>query len=534
METADIGACMAFIEQSLKNYRLRKRDLMEALLISEEALLQLRSHAPEGARVRTVVSRHLGVPRVRFSVPGTAMSLYENLGEISGNMPSEEAENVIRGIMLRSFSESIKYRHTRQHNTLTIITGIPERMLATKTVLALLLAFAAGLLLRFCTPDAVVYALGEGLLEPVESLFLSALMFVAAPAVFVSIVCSTFRFEGFSELGRSGRAIIGTYFFTSILAVLTGLLLFSLLQPGEAGLLDFMAVSGKESSFSVLEVLTTVIPANIVAPFLNANSLQLMVTALIIGTALTMGEARVSHLKTLFEELDVLCTKVSAMIMQAVPLVVFCSSTKLIVNASTELFLSIAELVATLFLGLVCMMVIYCVDLSLMARLNPFTFLRKYGPVMKSTFLKGSGVAAIPINLRACRRQLGVPNGISAFAIPMGATINMDGNCVCLTIITLFFSRICGVSLYGNDFLILIFSVLILSLGAPIAPGTVILCVTTLLNQVGISLEVLSILIGINFAMEMLLGMMNSTGDVVVALIIAQREGVLDRAVYDK
>ena len=151
---------------------------------------------------------------------------------------------------------------------------------------------------------------------------------------------------------------------------------------------------------------------------------------------------------------------------------------------------------------------------------------------MKSVLLKGSSVAAIPINMRISRRQLGVPRSICAFSLPLGATINMDGNCMCLTVISLFFARICDVAFGTNEIVVLLLLVLILSLGAPITPGTLILCLVTLLTQMGIDISVISLVIGINFILEMLLGMVNSVGDVVVALLVARKEGTLDLDTY--
>ena len=178
------------------------------------------------------------------------------------------------------------------------------------------------------------------------------------------------------------------------------------------------------------------------------------------------------------------------------------------------------------------MFVLYCFILVVAARLNPLPFLKKYVPAMKSVFLKGSSIAAIPMNMRISRRQLGVPKSICAFSIPLGATINMDGNCICLTIISLFFARICDVAFGTNEIVLLLLLVLILSLGAPIAPGSLILCLVTLLTQMGIDISVISLVIGISFVLEMLLGMVNSVGNVVVALLVARKEGSLDLDTY--
>lgn len=523
---------LLFIEETLKGFRVKKRDLLEALLISEETMLLLSERAPEDANIKVTITRRMGVPRIRLALPGTPMTLDEHLGTVSVDQMGEEAESAIRGVMLRSYAESIKYRHSRSENILTIVTGIPERILATRTVTALVLSAITALLFRQIIPVGAIQWIIANLLSPVENLFISALMCITAPAVFVSITCSMFRFEGFSELGRSGKTVVLTYLLTSVAATLIGVLVFELFRPGEIGVLELLTENTTVEAFSLLAILATLIPPNIVEPFVSVNSLQLMVVAITIGAALTMSGKRVRHLKILLEELDVLLGKVSSLVMHMVPLVVYCSTVNVMLSTNLDVLSSTVELISVLMAGTAALLVLYCLILIFVVRLNPIPFFKKYVPAMKSIFLKGSSVAAIPINMRISRRQLGVPRSICSFSIPLGATINMDGNCVCLTIISLFFARIYGVPLGTNEIFVLLLLVLILSLGAPIVPGTLILCMVTLLSQMSIDISAISLIIGINFILEMLLGMVNSVGNVVVALLVARKEGALDLGTY--
>ena len=527
-----VSNSLHFIEKTLKEFRVRKRDLLEALLISEETMLLLSEHAPEDGSIKITITRKMGVPRIRLAIPGTPASLDEHLGTVSIDQLGGETENAIRSVMLRSYADSIKYRHSRSENILTIVTGIPERILATRTVLAIILSLITALLLRQIMPATAVQWIGTNLLNPVESLFISALMCITAPAVFVSIACSMFRFEGFSELGRSGKTVVATYLLTSVAAAIIGVVIFALFRPGEIGILTLQSGSGAVDGFSLLAILETLIPPNIVEPFISVNSLQLMVVAMTIGAALTMCGKRVRHLKVLLEEMDVLCGKVSSFVMQMVPVVVYCSTANALLSSRSEVLAATAELIPALLTGVAALLLLYCLILIAVARLNPIPFLKKYVPAMKSVFLKGSSVAAIPINMRISRRQLGVPQSVCGFSIPLGATINMDGNCVCLTIISLFFVRICNIPFGTNEIVVLLLLILILSLGAPIAPGTLILCLVTLLTQMGIDISVISLIIGINFILEMMLGLVNSVGNVVVALLVARNEGTLDLNTY--
>ena len=527
-----VSKSLLFIEETLKELRVKKRDLLEALLISEETILLLSEHAPEDAAIKVTITQRMGVSRIRLVIPGTPVTLDEHLGTVSIDQLGEETEDAIRSVMLRSYADSIKYRHSRSGNILTIVTGIPERILATRTVAAIILSVITAFLIRQTMSDAAIQWISTNLLSPVESLFISALMCITAPAVFVSIACSMFRFEGFSELEQSGKTVVVTYLLTSVTATIIGVLIFKLFQPGEVGVLALQAGTGSVEVFSLLSILRSLIPPNVVEPFISVNSLQLMVVAMTIGTALTMSGKRVRHLKVLLEELDVLCGKVSSMVMCVVPVVVYCSTANALLSARAEVLSAIAELIPALMAGMAALLILYGLILVIVAGLNPLPFMKKYVPAMKGVFLKGSSVAAIPINMRISRRQLGVPKSICAFSIPLGATINMDGNCICLTIISLFFARICGVAFGPNEIIVLLMLVLILSLGAPIAPGSLILCLVTLLTQMGIDIGAISLVIGLNFILEMLLGMVNSVGNVVVALLVARREGSLDLDTY--
>lgn len=529
-----IGASVEYIESALKAFHLNKRDLMEALLISEEVLALLSVHAPAGEKVTVAVFRRRGIPCVRLSAPGKEIDMSDPMVDLAAEQLGEETEEVIRGIMVSSFTDSIKYRYTRAGNTVTIITGIPERVLAVNTGIALIGAAILGGLLRLLLPGEWLQLLLSNFFKPIEQLFISCLMFIAAPAIFFSVITSMIRFKGLSGIGSGGKILVGTYLGTSVAAVFIGIAIFGLIDPGQLGMLSMVGTGAVHENFSLLGILEDLIPDNIIDPFLNLNSLQLMAMSIFIGAAINLSGSRAKHVKKLFEEMDTVCSNISTMFMVLVPFVVFCSSMSIILSARTDIFMAALELVAVLVVSVLLVALLQILLLVVTTRLNPIIFLRKYMPIMKKTFLKGSGVAAIPITIRACRRQFGISRRISSVTIPLGATINMDGNCVSLIVITLFLCKLYGVHMTGGELALLVVLVVILSMGAPIAPGTIILCVVTLMNQMEITLDTISLIIGINFVLEMLLGVVNSLGDVVVALIVAKHEKELDETVYNK
>ena len=143
IKNEDIGECMEFIEDALTKYKLKKRDLMESLLISEELLIQLSENASEDSTIQVTVKKWLGVPRINIVSQGEAIDIGEQSIGVSLN-ELDDTENSIRNMMLHSFADSIRYQHTKSKNYVTIITGIPERELANQTIIALFLSVICG------------------------------------------------------------------------------------------------------------------------------------------------------------------------------------------------------------------------------------------------------------------------------------------------------------------------------------------------------------------------------------------------------
>lgn len=194
---------------------------------------------------------------------------------------------------------------------------------------------------------------------------------------------------------------------------------------------------------------------------------------------------------------------------------------------------ALLSLVGTFVLGLACMIALYCLILTLVGRLNPLTFLRKYAPTMLTCFTLSSSSASMPFNLRACQDTLGVSPKVCSFSIPLGAAVNMDGTCIYLAVASLFLARVYGIELGGADLSMMFFSIFLLSVGAPGIPGSALVCLSVLLVQVGIPVEAVSLIMGIDPFFSMLRAMSNCTGDVVASVVVAKSEKMFDAEVYN-
>ena len=272
--------------------------------------------------------------------------------------------------------------------------------------------------------------------------------------------------------------------------------------------------------------------SNIVKPFLEADMLQIIFIAIICGAAVGMIGDYSKGLKTLFESFNILFLKITTLIVKFIPLAVLCSMTSLVMLTGTETLLAIMSFFGTFVLALAVMLLAYCVLVFMIARLNPIILLKKHASAMMASFSLASSNAAMPFNIKSCHR-LGISSRISSFSIPLGATVNMDGSCIYMAVAGLFLAKVFGVDMGGSELFSMVFSIIVLSIGAPGIPGAGLVCLSVLLTQIGVPAEALSLVMGIDSLLGMFRTAVNSAGDVAVSLIVAKSEKLLDVEKYN-
>ena len=195
--------------------------------------------------------------------------------------------------------------------------------------------------------------------------------------------------------------------------------------------------------------------------------------------------------------------------------------------------ISVLGMFCTFVLGLFAVMIMYCILMTVMGRINPVNFVRKYAPSMLQVFSLSSSNAAIPLNMEACEKKLGIDKMIYSLSIPLGATINMHGTCIYLSVFTLALGKIYGVDVTGGAMLSLIVSIFVLSVGAPGIPGAGLICLSVLLAQTNIPVEAVGLVMGIDSVCAMFRAMSNCLGDVAVSTIVAKSENCMDMEIYN-
>ena len=533
-----MAKCMQFIHDVVKDSGMEDVSAVRAQLLSEEMIAALINNAPDDADIRIKALKRFGNLSITISAKGDELEIFEMDGDLSDDIGDEEAEDLIRSIILRSHGENLKFNYKKGINTVRITADRSGMSIMKLTMAAFAIGLLFGIIMKFAVPDAVCSATCEYLLSPVNTMFMSALRIVIAPVVFFSIVCCISSFGDLSELGRIGARVMGMYLLTTVIAVFMSYGVSVLINPGKFG--AALAMSNTQAvdvntdvDTSLLHMIINIVPNNLVKPFLEADTLQLIFLAVLIGVAVGRIGKYTPVLSEFFEACNSLFLTMTKMIANFIPIAVFCSVALMMINLGGSSFLSVFGFLCTTIAAIFIMLVVYGLLVLFMTGLNPITFFKKNREGMLTSFTLSSSSAAMPTNIRTCTEKLGISPKVCNFSIPLGATINMDGTCIGLVICGLYLAKMYGVAVTPEMIAPLAITIILLSLGCPGVPGSGLVCLGIVLNQLGVPVEAMGLIIAVNPIRDMFSTMSNTTGDVACALITASKEGLLDKDIYN-
>jgi Na+/H+-dicarboxylate symporter len=403
-------------------------------------------------------------------------------------------------------------------------------------IIAMLAGTVLGVILnRVGTPPWVQLGLVDGLLHVVGTVFVSALKMMVVPLVFASLVVGVTALSDLKALGRIGVKAVGLYMATTAIAVTIALTLAGIVGPGhgfDAGA-TAASFSGKEAP-PLTQVLINMVPTNPVAAMAEGNMLQIIVFALLFGVAVTMSGARGKHVLNFFADLDVVIMHMVEWIMRLAPYGVFALITRTFATQGLDLLLPLAAYFLTLTAALaIQVFATYPLLLRLLGSLNPLSFLKKMRDPAAFAFSTASSGATIPVTLQTVEHKMGVRNSIAAFTVPMGATINMDGTAMMQGVATVFIANVYGIDLTLTDYLTVVLTATLASIGTAAVPGVGLVTLTMVLGQVGLPVEGIALIIGVDRLLDMFRTVCNVTGDCAVSCIVAKSENALDQTVFD-
>jgi Na+/H+-dicarboxylate symporter len=367
-------------------------------------------------------------------------------------------------------------------------------------------------------------------LELIGKVFITSIKMLVVPLVFVSLTVGAMSMEDVKKLGRVGFKTFSFYLVTTAVAITIAITLGNLTNPGagiEMTSVEKASYAIKESK-PFIDVIVGMVPRNPFESLSNGNMLQIIVFSLLLGTTLTITGEKTKGIRNLFEEANVVVLKMVDLVMQIAPFGVFCLITKTMATLGYSAMKPLAMYMLTVIGALLLHAIVtYQGMLVLFTRMNPINFLKRFSKVLSVAFSTASSNATIPVTMEAVQDEFGVSKQISSFTIPLGATINMDGTAIMQGVATVFIAQVYGIPLTITDFITVILTATLASIGTAGVPGVGLITLSMILTQVGIPVEGIALIMGIDRILDMIRTAINITGDAVCTLIVAKTEGEL-------
>ena len=519
------GEILDFINGEIRRRKLKKSEENRACLMSEETLMTLVEHATED-EITVNISYFGGTLRIKLISKGEP---FDPLA-VSGSDPFREA-------LVRSFADDIHTKHQKNVNTITITAYKSRYLLLYKLIAGGLAGIILSFLLKAIIPAGACQWIAEQIMDSGQTLFMNCLNMLIPPLVFFSIASAICGFGNISQLGRIGGKIMGIYMMTTLCATIFGFVMVEIFKPYKFGSI----VLGESASLqagvhlSFKESFLNIIPDNFVKAFLEGDTIQIIFLAVIIGIAITAVGDKAKPLQAFINAGNEVFLKMTNGLVGFMPLLIFCIVSKTILaggNGSGGMGAPIAAGVGVYLATIVVMIVFYHLLLLFLGRLKPLTFTKKYLPYILQVVGTGSSSAAIPLNMKVCS-DLGIDKRVYSLSIPLGATVNMDGTTIYMSVFGLLLARLYGMPINLPVYFTMTFAIFMLSAGAPPVVGSSIICLSALLRTLGLPVtEAIAMVLGIEVIAGLLRTANNAVCDMVGSLIVANQEGLLDKEKY--
>lgn len=372
------------------------------------------------------------------------------------------------------------------------------------------------------------------LLAPLGALFLNAIKMLIVPLVFVSLVAGITSMQDSAKLGRISVKTIAIYLVTTAFAVSIGLLFGTLFTPGEGMHMVASATTEAKQAPSLVSILVGLVPSNPVTAFAEGNILQIIVFAIALGVSLNLIGDKAAPAIKLFDSLAETFYKLTDLIMRCAPYGVFALIAGVVGSHGAEVLLPLAGVIGVIYLAsLAHVLLVYGGLLGLLARLSPLRFFQGIAPALAVAFSTSSSAGTLPVSIECARKNLGVSEGVAGFVLPVGATINMDGTAIYQGVLALFIAQAFGVDLNAGQYLMIILTATLASIGTAGIPGAGLIMLGLVLTAVGLPLEGVALIAGIDRILDMARTTVNVAGDLMTTTLVGRSENELDRETYN-
>ncbi len=414
---------------------------------------------------------------------------------------------------------------------------LPKLQLYTKIFIGLLLGLVFGILANQFGFSGLV----TDYIKPIGSIFIRLISMIVVPLVFASLLVGTASLDDIRKLGRIGTKTIAYYLCTTAIAITIGLLLVNTLKPGK-GLSPQTRTKLEQTGRTeadkrieaikkpkITDTLLEIVPTNPVKAFTEAKMLQIIFFAIILGIALTVvPDGRAQPVINFFEALNDAMIQVVHLIMKLAPYGVFALIAAVVGDFGLDILPLLLKYALVVIAGLILhATVTYSLAIKTFSKLKIATFYRGIRPAQLIAFSSGSSSATLPVSMECAEKNLGVSRQVSSFALPLGATINMDGTALYQAVSAVFIAQVYNMDLSLAGQLTILLTATLASIGTAGAPGVGMIMLAMVLESVGVPLEGIALILGVERLIDMCRTAVNVTGDLSCAVVVSSTENKL-------
>ena len=390
--------------------------------------------------------------------------------------------------------------------------------LALQIFTALVLAIIAGLLLG----DHAAFA--NAYIKPFGTIFLNLLKFVVCPIVLFSILCGMISMKDIKKVGSIGLKTVVYYMLTTAVAIVIGLTMGQLFKGVFPALSTSDLVYETKAATPFMQVLVDIFPSNFLVPLVNANMLQIIVIAIFLGFGIILVGDEAAGLRSGIEQINLVFMKIMELILKLSPIGVFCLLTPVVAENGAKIVGSLAMVLLCAYVSyFLHAVIVYSATVRTLGGVRPIDFFKGMAPAMIFAFSSASSVGTLPLTLE-CSEKLGADKEVSAFVLPLGATINMDGTAIYQGVCAIFIAACFGIELTLAQMATIVITATLASIGTAGVPGAGMVMLAMVLQSVGLPVEGIALVAGVDRIFDMGRTVLNITGDASCAVIVSKLE----------
>ena len=389
-----------------------------------------------------------------------------------------------------------------------------------------------------CLGIATGIAFGEraAMFQPLGTIFINLILMLVIPLIFFVLINGIVSIQDTTHIKRIGLKSVLLFIATATSAVILGMLVTSILKPGVGinfQLLSNLGPAADVEKDSISSILLSIVPSNALKSMVEGNILHVILLAFFVGITLTATRHKFPNIIAFVQEMAQLMIKMIETIVKIAPFGVFGYMAWAVGTQGLDILIPLLKLICTVFIGCALQYILFGVIIVVFARLSPWPFYYKMAAPQLLAFSTSCSKASLATLMKTAHTKLGMSQANTNLLIPLASVLNMDGGAIYLGSCVLFFAQAMGVHLGLQDYGIIVLTCTLGSIGAAGIPSGILLFLGMALSAVGLPVEAVAIIAGIDRILDMVTTMINVTGDACIPLVIDKSEGSLNVAVYN-